>query len=240
MKKKINTAAGVKAPATKKAKAQPAKSQPEGSRAGGAQKAKKPKSEDAKPKKVTISKSWPKKKRPVKSSGDPRTNERGHMDLRENEKLVQAIETTILAGTSVSGTCGRCGISRETFYRWMKEGEAAPEGTLAREIYDRFTRARAEAEHRNLLLIQRAAAGDAKTKTPADWRAAAWFLERSFPKEYGVRRIEVSGPDAGPVQTQNQSNVVHYNAPMNDDEMEAALEKIISSRKKHKTRKTTK
>jgi hypothetical protein len=35
---------------------------------------------------------------------------------------------------------------------------------------------------------------------PKNWRAAAWYLERSYPDHYGHRaRIEHAGTDGGPI-----------------------------------------
>jgi len=34
------------------------------------------------------------------------------------------------------------------------------------------------------------------------WQAAAWRLERKYPDKWGRRRVEVTGPGGGPVQTQ--------------------------------------
>lgn len=42
-----------------------------------------------------------------------------------------------------------------------------------------------------------------------DWRAAAWILERRFRDEFGHRVAqEISGPNGGPIQTQETGVVV--------------------------------
>ena len=58
---------------------------------------------------------------------------------------------------------------------------------------EEINNARAEAETRNVFLIQKAA-------KDGTWQAAAWWLERTSPKRWGrFVRTEISGPDEGPV-----------------------------------------
>jgi hypothetical protein len=41
-----------------------------------------------------------------------------------------------------------------------------------------------------------------KEAGPKNWQAAAWWLERTQPRDYGrQQRIEHSGPDGGPIET---------------------------------------
>jgi hypothetical protein len=40
-----------------------------------------------------------------------------------------------------------------------------------------------------------------RAERKSDWQAAAWLLEKRFPKDYGVRR-EVSGRDGGPIEVE--------------------------------------
>ena len=73
------------------------------------------------------------------------------------------------------------GISTSTFYIWMQQGRQ-PDNPPYTEFMDAVEKARAEAEARKLRAIHIAA--DTGT-----WQAAAWWLERSFPKRWG-RKIE--------------------------------------------------
>ena len=95
------------------------------------------------------------------------------------------------AGNYISTSCAAAGIGESTFYAWMKRGEEEKDGVY-REFVESVSRARVEAEVRNVALVQRAATGD--------WRAAAWFLERSLPAKYGKStKVEHSGPEGGPI-----------------------------------------
>ncbi len=78
------------------------------------------------------------------------------------------------------------GISYETFRQWL---QTKPAFSAA------VQKAEAEAEARHVAIIRQAAA-----KT---WQAAAWWLERRRPEEWGDRsrrRVEVSGPGEGPLR----------------------------------------
>lgn len=69
-------------------------------------------------------------------------------------------------------------------------------------------RARAEAEVRAISMIQSAAVN-------GQWQAAAWFLERSFPDQWGRKeRVSLEGPQGGPVEVRT----------VTVDELEAKLE----------------
>lgn len=93
-------------------------------------------------------------------------------------ELQDQIATMIRAGTSVTVACEAAGISRETFYQWLKRGESrAAKDAAHREFRERISSARAEAEARAVTIIATAAR--------EDWRAAAWLLERSFPERWG-------------------------------------------------------
>ena len=93
------------------------------------------------------------------------------------------------------------GISRSTFYEWLKRGDA--DG--AEEPYAGFADAvrNAEAAGAIGLLAKIEQAANAGT-----WQAAAWKLERRYPKDYGRTVSEVTGPDGAPVGA--GSSIVFY------------------------------
>jgi hypothetical protein len=98
------------------------------------------------------------------------------------------------------------GIGRSTFYNWQRG--AFPRGAdkvLKVEFLDALTRARGESAFRLAGLINRAATGD--------WRAAAWMLERRFPKDFAkdadlyerLEAIEASLQDGQPIPIRRAS-----------------------------------
>jgi hypothetical protein len=118
------------------------------------------------------------------------------------------------------------GVGESTFYRWLQQGEAEPAG-IYKEFWEAVTRARYEAEQDNVANVQKAARGhdavkvveevgaDGQVKRTTttwreyDWRAAAWYLERSFPERWGHRqKLEHTGKDGGPIEFEPASEDV--------------------------------
>lgn len=83
-------------------------------------------------------------------------------------------------GNYIEAACGYAGVGTSTFYEWMERGRTASRGVYA-EFADAVEKARAEAEMRNVQVIQRA--------SKDTWQASAWWLERSFPDRWG-RRVQ--------------------------------------------------
>lgn len=108
----------------------------------------------------------------------------------------------VRAGLTVEVAAQMVGINDATFYTWMarargedRDGLGDPEG-IYREFHDEVLKARAQAEARDVSLI--------RTAARTDWRAAAWYLERSRPQRWGkTERVQVSGPDGGAIQVEN-------------------------------------
>ena len=108
----------------------------------------------------------------------------------------EAIVDGINAGLTFRLSCARAGVNPATFYRWLGTGETANVGRY-REFCDAVERAKADSALRLVSQIT--------LQAPADWRAAAFMLERRFPDDYG-RRTEVTGKDGGPVKVDTKNS----------------------------------
>lgn len=99
--------------------------------------------------------------------------------------IVRAIEL----GATYELAAGYGGISYDTFNAWMKRGEKAASG-MYRQFYEAVKGAESRAAVRWLARIDLA----------DTWQAAAWKLERRYPRDYGRRVWEHTGADGGPIQ----------------------------------------
>lgn len=106
------------------------------------------------------------------------------------DELLSEIVENIRIGAYVETAAAAAGLSKDTFYRWLKRGRRALDkleksGEMAEEdeIYAHFSdaikKAQADAEMRDVALIARAA--------QTTWQAAAWRLERKFPDRWGQK-----------------------------------------------------
>ena len=121
----------------------------------------------------------------------------------DEDKIARVVEA-LRAGNYMETSAAYAGISKSILYKWLADGrevrQKVAKGGIASdleakqlELLDAVEKARAEAEVRNVHLIQQAAQG-------GTWQAAAWFLERSHPGKWGRReKVEMSGPDGGPI-----------------------------------------
>jgi hypothetical protein len=94
-------------------------------------------------------------------------------------------------GMSRKDACTVAGISQDTFYKWMKR----PEFSV------KVLEAEFKCKQRAIMNIHAA--------MRTDWKAASWWLERKHHDEYGRHdTIEHSGPNGGPIKTQEQKRVI--------------------------------
>lgn len=88
------------------------------------------------------------------------------------------------------------GLNRDTVQEWARKGRNQEKG-----IYHDFSVALKEAEGKGLvgclLTIRKAA--------PKQWQAAAWLLERRYPDVFGRVRLEHTGKDGKPIQTEDKT-----------------------------------
>lgn len=119
-------------------------------------------------------------------------------------KLTPERQTKILnairAGAYMETAAAASGIDRITLHLWLKRGNAEPESIYGAFV-DAVHEAQASAELRDVLTLSKAAAD-------GDWRAAAWRLERKFPKRWGMTtKTELTGKDGGPVSVASTVDV---------------------------------
>ena len=124
-----------------------------------------------------------------------------------NPELQEKIVELIKLGNYAEDAAGAVGINRNTFFLWMARGRAESERlklipdaepneleTPYVNFMSAVEKARDEATARNVAVIQRAA-------TNGDWKAAAWYLERTRQKTYGrAERVEMTGADGEPMK----------------------------------------
>jgi hypothetical protein len=88
------------------------------------------------------------------------------------EEVCQAIR----AGNYLETAAAYAGITRETFYDWMRKGRAQKSGAHV-DFVDAVEKALADAEMFALQTITNA----------NEWQAAAWRLERRYPERWRKR-----------------------------------------------------
>jgi hypothetical protein len=118
--------------------------------------------------------------------------------IRESSKLftperTQAIVTFLRSGSFIETAVAASGVSRSTFFVWMKRGEKAHMGKF-RKFYLDVRKAMADFEIAAVNSIRRAG-------EESSWQASAWLLERKFPDEWGkIERVESTGANGGPIE----------------------------------------
>ena len=116
------------------------------------------------------------------------------------EKIIQLIK----AGNYLETATQAAGIDYSTFRNWMNRGENAlqrqSEGDKLTKVEKEFVdfvehiqKAEAEAEARNLMIINKAASDS--------WQAAAWYLERKHHDRWGRKdRVQADVNHSGEVK----------------------------------------
>ena len=118
-----------------------------------------------------------------------------------NDEIQAKIINAIKAGNYMETAAAYAGISKSTFYDWLRRGRREKERLEKNERHrprksevgylefsDAVEKALAESEMRDVLVISKAA--------ELQWQAAAWRLERKFPDRWGRKlqqQIEHSG-----------------------------------------------
>jgi hypothetical protein len=115
-----------------------------------------------------------------------------------NDPKVKLLIQALQGGNYIEHACHYADLHPSTVYRWLERGrnekQAQEQGNPETkselpyvELCDAIEKARASAIVANVTIIQQAARN-------GQWQAAAWWLERSLPNQYGRKvQAEVSG-----------------------------------------------
>lgn len=145
----------------------------------------------------------------------PRKGKRTHATGRKAPSLdspqVQHLLAALEAGNFVQTAAASAGLSERSVYRWLERGRAEDAaGTRGEywQLWQAIETARAIAQARALETVMAAA-------ERGTWKAAAWWLERAHPREWGrqSRGIDADFPQASP----------------STEELEAAVTRILAS-----------
>ncbi len=135
-------------------------------------------------------------------------------------ELAERIASAVRGGSSLAVAAAYAGIAESTLSKWLAVARAlargddslASQGDVGRseeylEFLERIEKARADAHVGALAVIRNAMAGEIlldrnwkpvldeqglPRRRPGEWTAAAWFLERRYPQEYGrTERVDL-------------------------------------------------
>lgn len=105
--------------------------------------------------------------------------QKGTQDPEVTPEQLKDLARVLRLGITVKDACVFSGMSQETFYKWKNVGLTRPEGDPLREFADAVTKGRASAKIHAL--------GQVTAGMKRDWKAAAWYLSVTNPKEFGPK-----------------------------------------------------
>ncbi|RKH77001.1 hypothetical protein D7X99_33115 [Corallococcus sp. AB032C] len=141
-------------------------------------------------------------------------------------ELQKKIIDAIRAGNYMETAAAYAGISKDTFFRWLRKGARAKSG-IYKDFHDAVEKALAESEVRDVMLIANAAT--------TDWKAAAWRLERKFPDRWGRKeRLSADLHHSGQVVKREEYDIsiTHEitNEILNDEEAKELAKQLLRRR----------
>lgn len=142
--------------------------------------------------------------------------------------LEQTLLDYIRIGTPIRNAVVAAGITETSFYSWINRGMAERERlklvkgakensteVVFLKFLEQVERAKAEAVAKKVAVI-------AKSGNDGDWRAAAWWLERQLPEEFGkTDKLEIGGNNGEPIRIQVEMG-----------ELESKIAKVLAIRKR--------
>lgn len=137
------------------------------------------------------------KKKYIRAAEKPKYAKRGQptkFTPKTKEKILKAIRL----GLSITKACNVAGIEYNTYRNWETKALYEKEPDYV-DFFQECERAKDEREAFHLNQIVQAS-------RDGTWQASAWFLERSLPQVYGRQnKVELTGKDGGPIQSQNMN-----------------------------------
>jgi transposase len=103
--------------------------------------------------------------------------------MKLHQGRIDSLLALIGEGMTIDSACYAVGISRKTYYLWRDQGKKDLESgtkSLQQELFEGVPQAQALNELAHLRIIM--AAGK------KNWKACAWYLERTRPERYGRRK----------------------------------------------------
>lgn len=119
--------------------------------------------------------------------------------------IITQLETVLSSGATVKDACAYVGIHVDTFYDWCNKDS---------EFSDSMKKARAQAKVASVAVIRKAA--------QSNWQAAAWFLERSDPENWGRTTKHILDVEPGLLKRLQEA------AKENDVDLAAVFEAMIN------------
>ena len=113
------------------------------------------------------------------------------------DEIALRLAEVLEQGASIADACALAGIAESTYHEWVRRGETGEAPFSEFPELTRAARARGRLKH-----VRAIAAAADRPDGKGDWRASAFFLERSDPANWGRRdhhTTELSGPGGGPV-----------------------------------------
>ena len=136
-----------------------------------------------------------------------------------SKEVVDRIINAVKAGNYIETAAAYAGISKPTLYAWMKKGNEQSKG-IYRDFLNAIEKALAESEVRDVMIIGSAAKDN--------WQAAAWRLERKFPKRWG-RHDRLDLNHEGKVNILHDVEAVEHTVRANRDVRNALEEAVLRS-----------
>lgn len=131
----------------------------------------------------------------------------GRWKLAYSAAVHKEIVSHLKRGAYQVHAANAAGVSMTSLLRWVKLGREGVEPYIQFAID--VDCARAEDALRNQAVISAAAVG----KIAGDWKAAAWNLERKFPKLYGRRQMQDNIDDAVPLGAADDADHTEVHSP---------------------------